>query len=124
VNIDNELSHATIKEAAVLKRLTGGSRQRIRIERKNQKAYDIALHAKLFFNANKMPDSDDTSDAYNRRVIVISFPNRFDGIKEDKQLISKLIAGEEISGVFNILMTALRRIRHNRALYINEKTME
>jgi putative DNA primase/helicase len=124
VNIDNELAGRTIKEAAVLKRLTGGSRQRIRIQRKNQRAYDTTLYAKLFFNANAMPDSQDTSDAYNRRLIIISFPNRFEGKTEDKQLISKLTTEDEISGIFNVLMAELRRIRKSKELYVNEKTIE
>jgi putative DNA primase/helicase len=123
-NIDNELTHSTIKQTAALKRLTGGSRQPIRIERKNQKAYDSILYAKLFFNANKIPASEDMSDAYNRRVTIISFPHTFDGAREDKQLISKLTREEEISGIFNVLMTALRRILKNKELYVNEKTIE
>jgi putative DNA primase/helicase len=113
-----------ISEAAVLKRLTGGSRQQVRIERKNQKAYDTTLYAKLFFNANKMPESEDMSDAYNRRVIIISFPNRFDGAREDKQLIAKLTTEKEVSGIFNLLMIYLRRIHKNKELYVNEKTTE
>ena len=104
LNIDNELPGYMITEAAVLKRLTGGSRQQVRIERKNQKAYDTTLYAKLFFNANKMPESEDMSDAYNRRVIIISFPNRFDGATEDKHLIAKLTTDREESGIFNLLM--------------------
>ena len=105
-----------------MKRLTGGSRQPVRIERKNQKAYDTTLYAKLFFNANKMPESEDMSDAYNRRVIIISSPNRFDGAREDKQLIAKLTTEKEISGIFNLLMVYLRRINKNKELYVNEKT--
>jgi P4 family phage/plasmid primase-like protien len=123
-NIDNELTHSTIKQTAALKRLTGGSRQSVRIERKNQKAYDSILHAKLFFNANKIPMSEDMSDAYNRRVTIISFPNTFDGAAEDKQLISKLTTEQEISGIFNVLMIALRRILKNKELYVHEKTIE
>jgi putative DNA primase/helicase len=123
-NIDNELTHSTIKQTAALKRLTGGSRQPVRIERKNQKAYDSILYAKLFFNANKIPASEDMSDAYNRRVTIISFPHTFDGVREDKQLISKLTIEQEISGIFNVLMTALRRILNNKELYVHEKTIE
>ena len=123
-NIDNELTHSTIKQTAALKRLTGGSRQPVRIERKNQKAYDSILYAKLFFNANKIPESDDMSDAYNRRVTIISFPNTFDGAREDKYLISKLTTEPEISGIFNVLMIALRRILKNKELYVHEKTIE
>jgi len=124
LNIDNELPGYMISEAAVLKRLTGGSRQQVRIERKNQKAYDTTLYAKLFFNANKMPESEDMSDAYNRRIIIISFPNRFDGAREDKQLIAKLTTEKEISGIFNLLMVYLRQISKNKELYVNEKTTE
>jgi P4 family phage/plasmid primase-like protien len=123
-NIDNELAGQTIREAAVLKRLTGGSRQRIRIQRKNQRAYDTIIHAKLFFNANKIPISADTSDAYNRRVIIISFPYRFEGDKADKFLISKLTTEDEISGIFNVLMNALRHIRKTKDIYVDEKTIE
>jgi phage/plasmid-associated DNA primase len=124
LNIDNELAGQTIKESAVLKRLTGGSRQHIRIQRKNEKAYDTMLYAKLFFNANAMPESADSSDAYNRRVVIIVFPNRFEGTTEDKQLISKLTTEEEKTGIFNILMAELRRIRHMKEIYVNEKTIE
>ena len=104
--------------------MTGGSRQRIRIQRKNQKAYDTTIYAKLFFNANRIPDSQDISDAYNRRLTIISFPNQFTGTSEDKQLIAKLTTEEEISGIFNILMHALRRIIKTNELYVNEKTID
>ena len=59
VNIDSELSSATIQDSAILKKLTGN--QPIRIERKNQRAYDARLHAKLFFSANKIPQAVDDS---------------------------------------------------------------
>lgn len=123
-NIDNELAGQTIKETAVLKRLTGGSRQPIRIQRKNQSAYAALIHSKLFFNANKIPDSADTSDAYNRRVTILTFPNRYEGAMADKQLVQKLTTDEELSGVFNALMIALRRIRRTQSVYVNEKTIE
>ena len=124
LNIDNELAGQTIKETAVLKRLTGGSRQPIRIQRKNQKAYDTILYAKLFFSANKIPKSADTSNAYNRRMNIIPFPNTFEKASADKQLPVKLTTDQEISGIFNILMAELRRIRKTKEVYVNEKTIE
>ncbi len=124
LNIDNELAGQTIKEASVLKRLTSGSRQHHRIQRKNQQAHNTMIYAKLFFNANRIPDSQDISDAYNRRICIISFPRTFEGKNEDKLIISKLTTQEELSGIFNLLMRALRRILKTRELYINEKTIE
>ena len=53
VNIDTELLNGAITDISNLKKLTG--KQPIRIERKNKDAYEVILHAKLFFSANKIP---------------------------------------------------------------------
>jgi phage/plasmid-associated DNA primase len=124
LNIDNELASQTIKETGVIKRLTGGSRQPVRIQRKNQRAYDTILYAKLFFNANKIPLSTDDSDAYNRRLIITAFPYVFEGKKEDKKLLAKLTEQNEISAIFNVLMKALRHTRKTNDIYVNEQTTE
>ena len=63
------------------------------------------------------------SDAYNRRMIIMSFPNLFDGKNADPHLLSKLTTEEELSGIFNVCMMALRRIIVNKGLYINEQTI-
>ena len=47
-NIDNELDSSTIKQTAQIKRLTGGSRQPVRVEEKNIKAHDTILYANYF----------------------------------------------------------------------------
>jgi putative DNA primase/helicase len=123
VNIDTELSSATIEDSAILKKLTG--KQPIRIERKNQRAYDTILHAKLFFSANKIPQTADESDADYRRKIVLSFPNTFEGDTADPNLLTKLTTDEELSGIFTVLMDALKDILlKNNGIFINEKTIQ
>ena len=122
VNIDTELSSNSIKDMSVLKKLTGN--HPIRIERKNQQAYDTILHAKLIFNANQLPSSPDNSDAHFRREIILSFPNQFEGKKEDTDLLNKLSTEEELSGIFNIITIALRRIINTQRIHINEKTIK
>lgn len=124
VNIDNELPGNVITETSIMKKLTGGRRQEIRLERKREHAYDAVLWAKLFFNANKVPDSTDTSSAYYRRIVPIAFPYQFEGKREDRQLIAKLTTEEELSGIFNILMSHLRRILKDKELHLSESTIE
>jgi P4 family phage/plasmid primase-like protien len=121
INIDNELSSTTIHDTTVLKKLTG--RQPIRIQRKNQRAYDTFLFSKLIFNANGIPETVDESDAYFRREIIISFPNRFEGKDADPNLLKKLTTASELSGIFNILVKVLKRVLE-RGLFIGEKTIE
>ncbi len=124
VNVDTELSAAAVRDTSLLKKLTGGRKQPIRIERKYQPAYDTYLHAKMFFNANTITESDDQTAANYRREIIISFPNTFEGKKDNPHLLEELSSEDEKSGIFNVLMMALRNILKNNGIYLNEKTIE
>lgn len=130
-NIDPEMSSATIENAEVLKMITG--QEETRIERKNQRAYKTLLHAKMFFSANKIPQTKDDSDAYYRRNVILTFWNKFEGKNDDPDIKNKLTTEDEISGMFNVLMKALRRIilgvKHNdgiirKGIFINERTIQ
>jgi P4 family phage/plasmid primase-like protien len=123
VNIDTELSTEIITDISILKKLTG--KQPIRIERKNKDAYDVLLHAKLFFSANKTPLILDDSDARFRREIYLTFPYQFEeGKNADPRLLEKLITEDELSGIFNSIMVALRRIQKNDKIYLNQKSIQ
>jgi putative DNA primase/helicase len=124
VNIDTELSGTVVRDTSLLKKLTGGSKQPIRVEQKYKTAHETILYAKLFFNANAIADSADQTDAFYRRQIIISFPNKFEGKDEDPNLLKKLSTKEEFSGIFNVLMVALRALLKNNEIYLNEKTIE
>jgi len=50
----------------------------------------------------------DESDALFQRKIILRFPNEFEGNRDDPDLLKKLTTEEEVSGVFNIMMIALR----------------
>ncbi len=124
INIDSELTNRSITDTSILKKLTGGRKQPIRIERKNKDAYDVYLYAKLFFNTNSMNSAIDQTTAYYRRLIIISFPNKFEGQNEDPFILDRLTSNEELSGIFNILMHALRNVLNNKGIHLNEKTIE
>jgi hypothetical protein len=51
-------------------------------------------------------------------------PYKFEGHNADPDLSKKLTTEEELSGIFNVLMTALRRIVHNKRIFVNEKTIQ
>jgi P4 family phage/plasmid primase-like protien len=123
VNIDTEMLNGVITDISTLKKLTG--KQPIRIERKNKDAYDVILHVKLFFSANKIPSIDDDSDARFRREIILSFPYQFEeGVNADPNKLGKLTTEEEMSGIFNIIMKALRNIQKTNRIHVNQKTIQ
>jgi phage/plasmid-associated DNA primase len=67
--------------------------------------------------------STDDTDAYYRRNIIISFPNKFEGDQDDPNLTEKLTNEQELSGIFNVLMIALRRLLNMKRIFVNEKTI-
>lgn len=129
-NLDAELSTGKIEDTATLKKITG--QQPVRVEQKNQKAFDTKLYAKLWLNANKIPYSSDQTNAWYRRNIIIAFPNTFDFKKDpiqrikkiDIDLIDKLTTQEELSGIFNVLMTYLRHVLKNKEIFVNARSIE
>jgi putative DNA primase/helicase len=125
VNIDMEMSKATIDDMSVLKELTGT--QPIRIEPKYQQAYTTRLWAKHFFSTNEMPEMNDYTDAHYRREVIISFPNQFiEGQNANPNLKHELTTEEELSGIFNALMIPLREriIKQNKPPYMDAKTIQ
>jgi P4 family phage/plasmid primase-like protien len=124
VNIDMEMSRATIDDMSVLKELTGS--QPIRIEPKYMQAYTTRLWAKHYFSTNEMPEMRDYSDAHYRREVIISFPKQFiDGVNANPSLKHELTTDEELSGIFNALMIPLRRIAlEHKPPYMDAKTIQ
>jgi putative DNA primase/helicase len=78
----------------------------------------------LFFSANRIPETYDESDAYFRRKVILGFPNRFEGKRDDPDLIKKLTTESELSAIFNILMIALRRLLRDNNIFVKDKTIE
>lgn len=96
------------------KQLTSGDL--MSVEAKYRDSYTTTLYAKLVILLNRLMDSDDTSDGYFRRLVIIPFNKRYYELKQGEQpeegisymdvhLIDKLVA--EISGIFNFSLEGL-----------------
>ena len=85
-NIFPDLPASGIRDAAVIKGLTGGDT--MMAEHKFEKPFNLQNTAKLIFSANKAPRLSEDSDAIWRRLIIVDFPNQFMGSNADSQLIS------------------------------------
>jgi putative DNA primase/helicase len=73
-----------------------------------------------------MPAITDNSDGHYRREVVVSFPNQFEeGKNADPNLKYELTSEEELSGLFNVFMSVLRkRILKNKQVYVDIKTIK
>jgi putative DNA primase/helicase len=79
-------------------------------EFKYKPPFKFRNYAKLVFSCNEIPECNDKTDAFFRRLIIINFPRQFLGDKEDHNLIGKLTTEEEFSGLLYELLRRLPRV--------------
>ena len=83
----------------------------VRAQRKYGQPFNFRNGAKLIFSSNKIPDSDDKSYAYFKRWLILSFDKVFQGPAKDTDLINKLTTSNELSGLLNLALIALRQLK-------------
>ena len=78
----------------------------IQVERKYREPFEFACTATQVFSCNKIPNAYTTSEGYYRRLLIVPFPNRFDGKHRKSQtaLLESIASKAELEGV---LITAL-----------------
>ncbi len=92
----------------VLKKLTGNDEHTG--EFKYKKPFKFVNYAKLIFSCNKIPETEDQTDAFFRRLIIINLITQFFGDKEDFNLIQKLTIDEELTVLLHEVLPRLPRI--------------
>ncbi len=96
-----ETNFGIIQQTSLLKRLCG--QDIIGFEMKNKKPFDDYNYAKIIINSNSLPTSEDTSDGFYRRWLIIDFPNEFD---EGKDIID-IIPDQEYHNLARKIMEKL-----------------
>jgi putative DNA primase/helicase len=84
-----ETNFGILKSSSLIKRITGGDL--IGFEFKNKPPFDDFSSCKIIIASNSLPTSEDTSDGFYRRWIIIDFPNEF---KEGKDVIESVPENE------------------------------
>ncbi len=98
-NISADIPDKGLHRTSMFKALTGGDR--VRAEKKGQHAFHFVNQAKLFFSMNQVPMTDDFSDAFYRRWVLIDFPNQFEGANLDLNKLQEITKPTELAGLFN-----------------------
>lgn len=120
-NLAPDISDDELKRTGKFKALTGGDR--IRAEYKGLNAFHFVNYAKLSFSANKLPMTPDTSPAFFRRWLLITFPFKFEGSTCNTNLLEEITTEEELSGLLNWGLLGLKRLRENNSFTISESTI-
>jgi putative DNA primase/helicase len=72
----------------------------------------LRSRAKLLYSANYLPRMRKDDDAFYARWLIVPFNNSVYG-KEDTHLMDKMTTPEELSGILNIGLEGLARLRSN-----------
>lgn len=107
-NIYPDITDEALHKTGMFKILTGGDM--VTAERKFKDPFNFDNYCKLLFSANKLPEAHDDTDAYFRRWIFVTFPNKFEGKNAVKNLLDTLTTPDEISGLFNWAIEGLKRL--------------
>lgn len=123
VNVDADLSgDILLRNTGKLKKLTGNDE--FPGEFKYKQAFKFRNYAKLIFSCNEIPEFNDKTDAFFRRLIIINFIQQFLGDKEDPNLIDKLSTEDELSGLLYELLTRMPRVLEKGIRRTTNKTMQ
>ena len=123
-NIGGDLPAKDLSDTSAFRNLTGGDDNRA--QEKYRPAFNFRNKAKMLFSANVLPRSSDDTYAFYSRWILIEFLNRFvlDNGTADPDLDSKLQTPEELSGLLNIALNGLKRLKANGWKFSYTKTAE
>jgi len=120
LNISSEIKNEKIYSTSDFKTLTGGDS--VEVEKKFQNAYTTEIYCKYILLANEMFQTDDNSDGFYRRLIIIPFNQHYydyvpDAKKEEgKKYQDIYLEGtleDELSGIFNFALEGLFRLWDN-----------
>lgn len=122
-NVCADLDTSAMQSTSEFKKIVGGDP--IHAERKHRDAFTFTPYARLVFSTNEPPPSHDVSQAFFDRWIVLPFEKRFRGTKnEDKALIRRLTTPSELSGLLNLALVGLARLRANGEFTTSATTRE
>ena len=71
VSLSGDISAQPLKDSDLFKQIIGGDE--ITMERKNQHPFTDTVFATLFFSANKLPRTPDTTYGFYRKLVIIPF---------------------------------------------------
>ena len=118
-----DLTNVALTRTGKFKALCGGDRSKGRTL--YHRPFYFYNKAKLVFSTNKMPKSEDVTDAFFGRWIIIPFPYIFDETnpKTNKKILETITTQKELSGLLNIALQKLKQLRENQK-FSSDKTVE
>ncbi len=109
-NISGDLPAVVLGDPGIFKNATG--EDTIEVQEKGKTRYNLHNKAKMIFSTNALPALKYDDPAYYGRWIILPFTYSFYG-REDYKIEQRMQTPEELSGILNIGLAGLARLRSN-----------
>ena len=115
-----DIGDELIRKTGHIKSLVGDG-DKIRAQRKNERAFGFHNHAKLLFSANALPPVRDDTTGWYRRPEIIPFMRVItsEEYTQHKDEFERMASVEELSGLFNKVVSLLNELLR-RGKFTNE----
>lgn len=116
-----DISSEVIKETNVLKGLIS-DKDSMRVQRKNEHAFQFVNFAKVFFSTNGIPAIAKKDSAWYKRFELIEMTHVLGDMELDPGLSETMSSEEELSGLFNLSVEGLKTLVVNSWQFTNQRT--
>lgn len=107
-NLVDDLPSRALKQTGAFKAITGNGE--ISGEMKYGGRFKFRPYVKMCFATNNVPRTNDDSDAFYERWIILNFPNSFIGESADTELDEKLTTNTEMEGLLRFCLSILPKL--------------
>ena len=121
-NVSADLSGKYLTGDSQIKQIASGDP--MTVEFKGVQGFTYSPFATLWSSSNQLPVSHDRSDAWYERLVIIPFTRQHTGEKADRDLLPKLTQPEEMSGILNKVIEALKILLAENQFRTTESTNE
>lgn len=119
-NICADIDATGIRATKVFLMVTGGDY--IRGQKKHQDGFNFRNYAKLVYSCNEIPESENKSDAYYNRWLIIEYDNVIPKEEQIPFYFEKISTKKELSGLLNWALEGLQRLIKN-GCYSEHRTL-
>lgn len=112
-NIGDDISSRYLESSSVFKKVVTG--ESILVAKKYGQPFELESYATQIFSANQLPNVNDRTDGFSRRIIIVPFGAKFSKHDADYDpfIESKLMTDESIQYLLKLAIEGLKRVLFN-----------
>lgn len=120
-NIGDDISAKYLETSSIFKKVVTG--ESFMVQKKYGQPFELESYATQIFCANELPQVNDKSDGFSRRIVIIPFSAKFTkyDMDYDPFIQDKLMTDEALEYLLKLAMDGLKRVILNRKFTKSDK---